>query len=177
MPKDRTESKPPRPSWRDLVPEDDPDGDDATWLTRGELLAALAGAGEEVTERTLLRWEHAGALPRPLVKWRDRKLALYPPVAFGAVRWVRRLRDQGRSLAEAGDHVRGMVAETLASPHPSRSPTARRNAAYDRMVEAIAAYAETLDRPTSGAEVRVFFADGTTGRLPVLPWLASPDGG
>jgi len=94
-----------RQTWRDWVPEGYPEPPHL--ITRAELLGELNRDGIDVNARTLMYWESAGVLPRPVRRQRDGSIkALYPLGWQALVRDVRSLQRNGLSLQEIADEVR-----------------------------------------------------------------------
>jgi len=94
-----TTAKENRATWFDDVPDYLRDMPIEGLYTREEVLGSLQDRGVDVNEVTLVYWEKAGILPRPIRRHRDNApRALYPPWAVDAIEHLRDLQAQGRTL-------------------------------------------------------------------------------
>jgi DNA-binding transcriptional MerR regulator len=88
-----------RQTWLDGLPDYLREMPVDAMYTRAEVLGSLQDRSVDVNEITLVYWEKAGILPRPIRRHRDNAVrALYPPWAVDAIQHVRELQAKGRTL-------------------------------------------------------------------------------
>ena len=101
-------AKPQPGTWKEWLPPGTPEPDDL--LTRAEFLERLRQRGVDVTESTLLHWERAGALPRPVRRWRGRTPATwYPGWLVPLAARIPDLQADGLELREIGPQLRAYI--------------------------------------------------------------------
>ncbi len=152
---------PTRETWRDWSGGAEPPADEL--LTRSEFLDRLRQRGVDVTESTLLHWERAGALPRPVRRWRGRTPATwYPEWLVPLAARIPGLQADGLELREIGPRLRHVVSsdtaqvrvteETTVVKYPPGATTA---AGKDDIAPALLALARRYERITGSRVVRV----------------------
>ena len=133
-----TDGKATRETWADWVDGDEPP--DGEQLTRAQFIDRLRERGVDVSESKLVHWERAGALPRPVRRWRDgAPHAWYPPWLVLLAARIPDLQADGLELREIGPQLR------------AAAPQFRRITAHDT----------GRIKATDEARVEKFPADGT----------------
>lgn len=175
VPTSEAPTKQNRATWLDVLPEGTPPLDIDSFLTRDEVIEELTEQGVDVDAGALVWWEKAGILPRPIRRHRGgAPRALYPWYAVDAVKHLRQLQEQGRTLEQIAPV---MKIWTLA-PIQWRDPLADH---LNRLRPVLLDIARALDRNAAEIRVQMFDEAGKeifTHEVPVPSewWYHKEDG-
>jgi DNA-binding transcriptional MerR regulator len=122
-------------TWRDWMVEgmEEPAKEDL--LTRAQFLANLKRFhGVSLTEASLVEWERAGLLPRPVrERHGDATYALYPWWVAHLVTFIRERQEAGWSKAEIKDYIDNYIRKDLTLRAFVRERTKAGDTAIDRL--------------------------------------------
>lgn len=155
-------------TWRAWLPPGAPDPPDEQLMTRAAFVAALQARLPAFTEATLLAWQRAGALPRPIRRRVHGALQLlYPRWLLELAVTIPTLHDEGTSWAEIGARLRDAAGAQLAATteaatgEPNVIYRAAEPDAFAALLATAAARFEALTgRPALRLELTVTDGDG-----------------
>jgi hypothetical protein len=103
-------------TWRAWLPPGAPDPPDEQLMTRAAFVAALQARLPAFTESTLLAWQRAGTMPRPIRRpFRGAIQALYPRWLLALAVTIPTLHEEGVALPEIGARLRDAAGAQLAA--------------------------------------------------------------